>query len=285
MSVMVRTIEQLEFALQWKSQEGSILLEMVYCDFEDLRRYADAVKRGREAGVKIGLATLRIAKPREEGLHNLILKAAPDAVLCRNLASVLYFRDTAPSLPLLGDYSLNVANELTADLMLDLGLRRIVPSYDLNMRQFAAMAGRIAPRIFEVVVHQHMPMFHMEHCIFAHTLSKGKDFRDCGRPCDRHRVDLKDRAGILHPLLPDTGCRNTLYNGTAQSAAPYISDMRKLGVGHFRVEILRETAGEMGGLMDRYAALIAGRQEASSTRRQLAALTQFGVSAGTFDHE
>ena len=91
------------------------------------------------------------------------------------------------------------------------------------------MLGRFPPRHFEAVIHQHMPMFHMEHCVFCHTLSSGKDYRDCGRPCDRHRVDLKDRAGVSHPLVADVGCRNTVYNGTAQSAAEFVPRMLKLG--------------------------------------------------------
>ena len=61
-------------------------------------------------------------------------------------------------------------------------------------------------------------MFHMEHCVFAAFLSTGRDHRDCGRPCDRHRVELRDRVGANFPVLPDTGCRNTV----AQSGAEYV---------------------------------------------------------------
>jgi putative protease len=284
LSVLVRTEAQLEAALEWRSPDGAGL-DIVYCDFEDMRRYEQAVVRGRERGRAIGLATLRILKPQEEGLHNLILKAQPDAVLCRNLGAALFFAEQAPAIRRIGDYSLNVANDLAADLMIQLGLERLVPSYDLNMRQFESLVQRFDPRKFEVVVHQHMPMFHMEHCVFAHTLSTGKDHRDCGRPCDRHRVDLKDRAGVVHPLLPDTGCRNTLYNGAAQSAAAYLPAMIAWGVDHFRVELLRESAEDALSILDRYALILAGRDVPHTLERRLDVLSQFGVSAGTFDHQ
>src|SRR4029453_11751790 len=101
----------------------------------------------------------------------------------------------------------NVANELTAALLAEHGVRRMVPGYDLNWAQLASMTRRFRPPMFEAVVHQHVPMFHMEHCVFCHTLSSGTDYRDCGRPCDRHKVDLKDRAGAAHPLVGDVGCR------------------------------------------------------------------------------
>ena len=103
--------------------------------------------------------------------------------------------------PLIGDYALNIANELTAAIFAEANLVRMVPSYDLNWRQLAAMLARTDASRFEAVIHQHIPMFHMEHCVFAHTLSTGKDFRDCGRPCERHQVDLKDRVGQPHPLV------------------------------------------------------------------------------------
>ncbi|HSV14533.1 MAG TPA: U32 family peptidase, partial [Tepidisphaeraceae bacterium] len=151
--------------------------------------------------------------------------------------------------------------------------------------QMSAMFARFPVDAFEVVVHQHMPMFHMEHCVFAHTLSSGKDFRDCGRPCERHQVDLRDRAGEPHPLIPDVGCRNTVFNAKAQSAAEFVPEMLKLGLRHFRVELLRESPAEVGLLLDRYAGVITGRADARTTVRSLRVLNQLGVTRGTLDRE
>ena len=255
--VLVRTTDQLEAVLAWKPLSPLAGATTVFCDFEDLRRYRDAVTKAREAGVPIALATLRVLKPAEAGLLRLIAKAEPDAILIRNLASLEFFSEhEGPKL--IGDFSLNVANELTADLLLAQGLDRITPSYDLNWDQLAAMLARIDPAALEVVVHQHMPMFHMEHCVFAAMLSNGKDATDCGRPCDRHRVELRDRVGADFPLLADTGCRNTVFNSVAQSAAEYIPKMLDLGVHHFRVELLRETPDQVAPLLTHYANVIAG---------------------------
>ncbi|HWG03947.1 MAG TPA: U32 family peptidase [Beijerinckiaceae bacterium] len=144
-----------------------------------------------------------------------------------------------------------------------------------------AMIRRFDAARFEAVIHQHMPMFHMEHCVFSHTLSNGKDYRDCGRPCDRHRVDLRDRASAAHPLVADVGCRNTVYNATAQSAAEFIPEMRRLGIAHFRVELLRETGVEAVSLLQRYARVLRGEDDPRATWRQLRVLNQLGVTRGT----
>jgi len=281
LTVLVRSLEQLETVLTWQPPDGLPRPAAVYCDFEDLRRYKDAVPRARAAGLPIGLATLRILKPGEEGFQTPLIRAAPDLVLVRNLASIDVFQTELPTAQLVGDFSLNVANELTAAVLIQSGLTRLVPSFDLNWEQLAAMVHRSTPDWFEPVIHQHMPMFHMEHCVFAAFLSNGTDHTNCGRPCDRHRVELKDRAGANFPVHPDTGCRNTVYNAVPQSGAEYVLRMRQLGLSRFRVDLLREPPEPIRSLLDRYARVIAGLEDGRQTWRHLRALNQLGVTRGT----
>jgi putative protease len=126
-------------------------------------------------------------------------------------------------------------------------------------------------------------MFRMEHCVFAAFLSGGKDWRDCGRPCDRHTVALRDRAGAAFPVMADTGCRNTVYNAVPQSAAEFLPRMLALGLRRFRVELLRETPAEVAPLLERYAAVLAGKDDGRGAWRQLRALNQLGVTRGTLN--
>ncbi|HJZ59987.1 MAG TPA: U32 family peptidase, partial [Gemmataceae bacterium] len=281
LTVLVRSLDQLDAVLNWSPPDGLPRPVAVYCDFEDLRRYKDAVPRAKAAGVPIGLATLRVLKPGEDGFQSPIVRAEPDIVLVRTLASVSYFQEHLPHARLVGDFSLNVANELTADLLVREGLERLVPSYDLSWEQLAALVRRSDPLWFEPVVHQHMPMFHMEHCVFAAFLSAGKDHRDCGRPCDRHKVELRDRAGALFPVHVDTGCRNTVYNSVPQSAAEYVGRMRELGLSLFRVDLLREKPDQVGPLLDWYGRVVAGLDDGRTVWRELRLLNQLGVTRGT----
>lgn len=275
--VLVRTMDQLYAVVDQHSARRGL----VYCDFEDVRRYREAVNYAHAHGRPIGLATLRILKPGEEGLLAQIAHAGADAVLIRNLAALAYFQERSPQTALIGDFSLNIANELTADLFLREGMPRLVPSYDLNWQQLAALLKRSDATRFEIVVHQHVPMFHMEHCVFAAMLSDGKDWRDCGRPCDRHEVALRDRVGADFPLMADTGCRNTVFNSVAQSAAEFIPRMLGLGVQSFRVELLRERPDEIGPLLDRYERVVLGLDSGRESWRQLRVLNQLGVTRGT----
>jgi putative protease len=124
-------------------------------------------------------------------------------------------------------------------------------------------------------------MFHMEHCVFAAFLSTGKDHRDCGRPCETRKVELRDRVGAHFPVLPDTGCRNTVFNSIPQSGAEYVGRMRALSLRSFRVDLLREAPADVGPLLDRYAAVVSGADDGRGVWRQLRALNQLGVTRGT----
>jgi putative protease len=285
LTVLCHNLEQLQAVFDWSPPSGQSRPAFVYCDFEEVRLSKEAVARARSAGMPVAVATPRIVKPSEEGLLLQIANCRPDAVLVRNLAALVYFQERFPAIGLIGDYSLNVANELTAGLFAEAGLQSLVPSYDLNLDQLLALLAHCDPAWFEVVVHQHIPMFHMEHCIFSQALSNGKDFHDCGRPCDRHWVGLRDHVGETHPLVADVGCRNTLYRARAQSAAPYVPQLLERGVRRFRVELLRETAAEARALLDSYARVLSGAEPGPRVWQELRVLNQVGITRGTLEFE
>jgi putative protease len=278
---------ELELAVLCRSEESlaAALVEgvrTIYVDFEDIRRYADAVARVRDAntGAQIILATPRIQKAGEQGFFRLIENAKPDGVLIRNLGAIDYFA-AHTSLRRIGDFSLNVANPLTAQYFIGKGLERVTISYDLTAEQVLDLVESSAPDWFELTIHQHMPMFHMEHCVFAAFMSKGTSFLDCGRPCEKHRVHLRDRVGMEHPLRADVGCRNTLFNAVPQTGAGYFSQFVGAGLRSFRVELLEENEVESRKVLRAYQALLKGDQAGADLWRSLKAQSQLGVTRGT----
>jgi putative protease len=273
LTVLCRTHEQIESALA----AGAATL---YVDFEDIRGYRDAVTFVRGTpGAQIFLATPRIQKAGEQGFFKLIEQCGADGVLIRNLGAIEYFRGRG--IPMIGDFSLNVANPLTAGYFMGQGIARTTISYDLNFEQILALLAEAPPAWFELTLHQHMPMFHMEHCVFAAFMSKGSTFLDCGRPCEKHRVRLRDRVGMEHPLRADVGCRNTLYNAVPQTGARFFDALQQAGLRHFRVELLEEDAVQTREVVTAYQALLAGTRSGENTWRDLRAQSQLGVTKGT----
>ena len=277
LTVLCRTLTQVEVALECPEATA------IYADFEDIRRYKEAVttfRAGNRSDSAIFLATPRIQKAGEQGFFKLIENAAPDGVLVRNLGALDYFR--ASSLRLVGDFSLNVANPFTARVLRSLGpLNRLTVSYDLNAEQALALVRATPDLSFEITLHQHMPLFHMEHCVFAAFMSAGRDHLTCGRPCDRHEVRVRDRVGLEHPVKADVGCRNTVFHAKAQSGAEFLTDFQAAGVRHFRVELLAENRDEARRVVQGYAHLLRRETTPAELLSRLKTTSQLGVTTGT----
>ena len=277
--VLVRSLPQLEAALRCG-------VNTLYCEFEDPKKYREAVRMAHEsfgcAGPQktIWVAPPRICKPGEEWMLKQVRSSDADGYLIRNHDHLRFFADCRR----IGDFSLNVANALTADYFKNrFGLEQLTASYDLNATQLEALLQAAPPEWFEVTIHQHMPMFHMEHCVFCAFLSKGTDFTNCGRPCDKHEVRLRDRVCAEHILKADVGCRNTVFNARAQTGAEHVERLLTLGVRRFRLEFVSELAEEVAATIAKYRQLLRGEITGSQVWRELKLLSQLGVTRGTHE--
>jgi putative protease len=273
--VSCRTLEQLRTATT------SSTVASLYADFQDIREYRDAVIIAHEANKTIDLAPPRIQKPDEIGIFAALRKWSPDGILVRNFAGLRFCQEH--TIPYVLDYSLNVTNDLTADWLMARGAQRLTASYDLNRDQLLDLVRHTPPLWIETVIHQHMPMFHMEHCVFCAVLSPGTNKTNCGRPCDTHLVQLRDRVGAEHSLKADVGCRNTLYNSRPQSAAEIVPTLISQGVRDFRVELLDETADQTCRTMVLYRDLLNGSTTGDAVWQALEASNRVGVTRGTLE--
>jgi putative protease len=279
LTALCRTLEQVRAAAETD-------VAMIYADFEFIKQFPDAIAICREAGKPIALATPRIHMPGENGYHRNILRLQPDAVLVRNTGALYYYLKERAEKPgerhplLIGDFSLNVANHKTIELFREAGVDWLTPSYDLNIQQMVDLLRESDTSRLELVIHQHLPMFHTEHCVYCTFLSEGTDYTNCGRPCEQHRAALRDRIGMSHPVRVDEGCRNTVYNAIEQSGAEYLSHFMELGLESYRVEFLEESADKVREVLSLYRAAIDGRIAGSEVWRKLKATNQLGVTRG-----
>jgi len=281
--VLVRNLAQLDAALKCG-------VTTVYCDFENPKKYREAVTTFHEAfGCAVGgasaaqnrlspmansqpsiwVAPPRIFKMGEEWTLEQVRSCNADGYLVRNYDHLKFFTNDRR----VGDFSLNIANRLAADYFKNkFALERVTASYDLNFTQLEALLQAAPPEWFEITIHQHIPMFHMEHCVFCAFLSSGTDYTNCGRPCDEHDVKLRDRVGAEHPLKADVGCRNTVFNSLAQTGAEYVERMLALGVRNFRVEFVNEAPEQVGQTITKYRQLLRGEISGTQLWRELKTL-------------
>ena len=186
-----------------------------------------------------------------------------------------------PGRQLTGDFSLNAANAISAQRYLAMGLHRLTPAHDLNGNQVTELARQVGGERLEAIAYQHLPVFHTEHCVFCRFLSSGTSYKDCGRPCEKHRVELRDPSGRSHPLLADVGCRNTVFGAEAQEASAFLDDWRAAGIGHFRLEFAHESAAQVTLVTAAFRAALAGSIGAGELKGQLESIAPQGSTEGS----
>lgn len=342
-------------------------LDEVVLDFLEVHGLAEAVRAVQASGRQCVVALPRVLKPGERRLLQFYLRLGADAFLLRGAgalqqllelggagaplpADVLAGGKLPPGRPavipaLEGDFSLNVANALAADLLLggsiaaaDLSLdgqgrdgrlaqlqkpqqtqqeqeqerptkrkaaatkkqqaaaaaaagagataptkaaaaaflSRLAPTHDLDAAQLARLARAVGPSraraSLEGIVYSHVAVFHTEHCVFCRFLSDGDSYLDCGHPCEKHALHLRDGEGRDNAVLADQGCRNTVFASQAQSAAWELERLARAGYGTLRIELVDEPAELVRPLLNRHRRALMGQQSPGELWRWLGSL-------------
>lgn len=254
-------------------------IETVYADFQDIREYREACRWSQANGIRLWLASPRIEKPGEFNLFRYLEKCQPEGILVRNAGGVEFCRSSG--MPWIADFSLNITNSATAQLIRERGAQKLTAGFDLNISQLMELVDSAPASWFEVVIHQRVAMFHMEHCVFCMVLTPGTDKSNCGRPCDRHTVHLEDRVGVQHRLTADVGCRNTLFHAQAQSAAEFMPRLKEKHVASLRLEFVDESPELVQEVVRNYQAAMTGTIDPRTLWRRVRATNQYGLTRGT----
>ncbi|HXE64920.1 MAG TPA: U32 family peptidase [Bryobacteraceae bacterium] len=267
--LLVRTPEQLEAALHLAP--SSITL-----DYLDLYGLRPSVEQVRSSAIPVRVASPRVLKPGEARIVNFLRGfECPIVVRASGILHSLADRE------MIGDFSLNAANSIAAAEYFRRGVSRLTPTHDLNAAQIADLAGACGADRFEVIAYQHLPVFHTEHCVFCRFLSTGTSYKDCGRPCEKHRVELRDESGRSHPVLADVGCRNTVFGAEAQEASQHLKSWLDAGIRHFRLEFAHETGSEVELVTRAFQQAITGDSTFAQLQRELKATSPGGITQGS----
>ncbi len=269
--LLVRSPEQLEAAL-------SLGPSSITLDYLDLYGLRPSVDRARESGVTVRVASPRVLKPGESRITQF-LSSLNCPILVRGAGMIEPLRQAG--VDLIGDFSLNTANAATARIYLELGIQRLTPTHDLNAAQIASLGGAIGAHHLEVIAYQHLPVFHTEHCVFCRFMSTGTTYKDCGRPCEEHRIALKDPQGRQHPVMADVGCRNTVFGAEAQEASAHLELWRNTHIRHFRLEFVHESADQVRRVTRTFQSALKGTITFAELGAELRRIAPQGTTEGS----
>lgn len=270
--VLVRSAEQLEPVIELAP--ASITL-----DYLELYGLRDSVERIKSAGIVARVASPRVLKPAEEKIVRFLLSLEAELVIrSGGLLHQLIQVEAKPRL--IGDFSLNVANRLSAQTVLDLGVERITPTHDLNAEQIIELAAS-QPELYEVIAFHHLPVFHTEHCVFCRFLSEGTDSTNCGHPCEKHRIALADGQGRQHPVMADVGCRNTVFGSEAQFNAGHVKAWVDAGLCNLRIEFVHEGPEQVRQITKAFQQFLTSKSDLNEFASSVAKHSPAGVTEGS----
>ena len=260
--ILVRSADQLDAAIA--AEPASITL-----DYLELYGLRDSAEKVTAAGIHCRAASPRVLKPSEQNVIKFLLSLECD-ILVRSAGLLKDLVEDPRSIgKLIGDFSLNAANFLSVEAYLAMGLKRISPTYDLNGQQIAELTTQIPAEKLEVIAYSHLPVFHMEHCVFCRFLSEGTDSSNCGHPCEKHQISIEDNQGRKHPVMADVGCRNTVFGAEAQFDAQWVEQWWQTGIKDFRIEFVHQSGEQITEVMTAFKSYFAGTITASDLETML----------------
>ena len=289
--LLVRTPEQLDAAIEAsvrlnqqesESGENSGIIGSITLDYLELYGLRPSVEKIRKANLRPRVASPRILKPSEQNVIRFLRSLECDILVRSGGLLFDLLKEEAndsdssaeSDLKLIGDFSLNTANAFTAWAYLDLGLDRVTPTYDLNSQQITELVGRVPCPAVEVIAYSHLPVFHTEHCVFCRFLSDGTDNTNCGHPCEKHQISVRDSQGRAHPVMADVGCRNTIFGAEAQTDPVALQRWREAGIGNYRIEFVHQTADQVKAIIESFAKYFDSEVSKEATTQLAEALSQ-----------
>lgn len=224
---------------------------VIYLDLPDFKDWQEALSVIEACGARPGVATLQISKPGEFKILEKMLEFSPARILVRNVGALNFLlkETSGANVELVGDYTLNVTNSLSAAWLMEQGIKYFSPSYDLDLStacyggqeaeagNFMKLFQKIGFGRCEYILSNYVPMFHCEFCLYAGYLGKG-GYRNCGRLCKQCSLLLRSNENEMS-VKADMCCRNTIYlHKKDEKITNKIENLLPLGIRIFRFEAL-----------------------------------------------
>lgn len=136
------------------------------------------------------------------------------------------------------DYSLNVVNHKTVEILHDLGAKRVCLSHEMNINHINELTSSFYkennkyPNL-EMIVYGRAVMMHTNYCPL-------KVMNQCGK-CKKNNYILKDEFGIF-PIISNDDCTTTILNGKILNLIDELETIKHINT--FRIDLTLEDKEE-----------------------------------------
>lgn len=242
-------------------------------------------------GVRLILSTPRIMHDREyQAFKSLWEKAFSlplDGVLVSNLG-FLELAGREGTLPIYGDFSLNVFNSQSAAFLLEKKVHRVTLSPELTLRQVREITRR-GKFSAEVLVQGAVPLMVSRYCVLGGVLGGHGEKDPCSCPCGYCRARLRDRKGIIFPVEVDNYCRMHIFNSRELCMIENMGEILESGVSALRIDARLRDAESAEAVVriyreavDRFFGGAYGKDFSNRAKNELARYTPAGFTKGHY---
>lgn len=169
--------------------------------------------------------TENLVLPEIEGLLN---RHRYDGVLVGNLGGWEVARQVAPDYPIHTDWSFNVYNSSTANLLQEQGVSLVTASLELRLNQIREICANVSVPI-SIVAHGPLESMVTKHCVLRD--------QGCRFQCQtRAPLELQDKKGYSFPIYFDRWCQMHIFNSREVSLLEHLDLVKQSGVSYLRIE-------------------------------------------------
>lgn len=216
-----------------------------------------AVKVAHERGKKV-YVTLNIIARDEDfvGLKEYLkfLQAVNvDAVIVADIGMLQFVRVHAPNIAVHVSTQANIINSYSANLMADLGAKRLILARELTLEQVAEIRKKVPKKVeIEVFVHGAMCMAYSGRCLLSNYLT-GRDSNhgECVQACRwKYMVREVNREDELEVQEDEKG--SYIFNSKDLNMLPFLKELKDAGVDSVKIEGRMKSAYYVATVVNAY---------------------------------
>lgn len=175
----------------------------------------------------------------EQYKHLLSYGLKIDGLMTTNIGGISAFKNNN----LIGDYSLNILNQKSADFYLKQGIKKFTISTEASVTEAISIINNMGSQA-EMIVHGSPTVMYLEHDLFDNV--------DKDKVNEKEILYLVDDKLFKHPVYKDQYNRNHMLLYKNICYLPILKGLYNAGLKHFRIEGQHLTEDELSRVITTY---------------------------------
>ncbi len=179
-----------------------------------------------------------------QGLCELLEQAKkrnPRYIVISNLGQIKLIKENFPLAELISDFRFNVANDENIAFFEKLGFSSTILSAELTLPQIRDLHGAKA-----VIAYGRIPLMTLEKCVIKELYGE----RSACEICKEQKAQMKDRRGIIFPVIRELPHRNLVLNSLPTNMSDRQEELFAVGATDLHFLFTVEKTNEVDGVIE-----------------------------------